>query len=221
MEEELKMNSENGRDSRRTVLQSLVVLSFTCATHRRLVWAGSQADLRGAIVDKARSYYKTTDWAPEAGYTGISKTYYCNVFVADVCRAVGAATWDKIPGSLGSFNSHDPLARDWENSDFPIKGWTITYHPLLNPKVVNYREIFKLREPGDVISGGGHMGILSDDATSENPKVYSASAVTGAIEANDWSYRLPDPATETAGEWQDHANRAASRFTVRRFVGAA
>jgi hypothetical protein len=185
-----------------------------------LAWADSPADIRGAIVDKARSYYHTTDWAPGPGLTGIGKSYYCNVFVADVCRAVGGATWDKIPGSFGTLNSHDPLARDWEDPDFKIKGWEIIYHPRLKPQVVSYSAIFKLREPGDVISGLGHMGILSDNSTSENPKVYSASAVTGAIEANDWSYRLPDTnSVRDAGQWQETANRVASRFTVRRFVG--
>ncbi len=64
------------------------------------------------------------------------------------------------------------------------------------------------------------MGIMSDDSNSQSKLVFSASALTGAIELNDWSFRLPDPNTfKSADEYERAARQKASRFTVRRFVG--
>jgi hypothetical protein len=140
--------------------------------------------------------------------------------VADVASDVGGHTWDMVPGSLGALNKHDPLAADWENPSFAIKGWRIVFEAGMLKDSMSASDVFGLRQPGDVISGGGHMGIMSDDVSSQSKLVFSASATTGAVELNDWSFRLPDSASfKSAGEYNKSAREKASRFTVRRFVG--
>jgi len=176
-------------------------------------------EIKGRIVDVARSYLKTTNWAPRPQIGPLEKAFYCNVFVADVCEEADAATWVPIAGTLGKLNPRPPLAGEWENPGFAIRGWQVIYHPS-SSHAKNAAEIFALRSPGDVIAGGGHVGIMSDDRTSSAPKVYSASAITGAVEASDWSFRLPPQSNFSSGAAYDAATIAsAKRFTVRRFVG--
>lgn len=186
----------------------------------RLAVAASPNEIRGAIVDVAREYLRTTDWAPRPEFGVLDKVYYCNVFVADVCRKAGAATWQPIEGRLGALSKRDPVSREWEDPNFSIKGWKVIFHRSMNSNLKSAKDIFELRQPGDVIAGGGHMGILSDDRTDQAPKVFSASSVTGAIEANDWSYRLPDSkGFNNAIAYNEAAYRAAAKYTIRRFVG--
>jgi hypothetical protein len=211
---------DNDSLDRRSFLLQIVALWSSAAIPFAFAQEDDPETIRAAIVDKARSYYKASDWAPRSEFGPLNKAYYCNVFVADVCREVGAASWDRVPGLLGILTSRDPLAHEWEDPNFYIRGWEVVYHSKLVPEAKDHAAIFNLRKPGDVISGGGHMGILSDDRTSENPKVFSASAITGAVEANDWSYRLPNPANfKNASEWGEAAYIRASIFTVRRFIG--
>jgi hypothetical protein len=185
-----------------------------------VTWAADVAAVRAGMVDRARYYLKASNWAPSAPLLSVDKVYYCNIFVADVASDAGGHTWDMIPGSFGSLNQHDPLAADWENPSFPIKGWRVVFHAGMLKDRMSPTDIFSYRQPGDVISGGGHMGIMSDDTTSQSKLVFSASAKTGAVELNDWSFRLPDQDSfKSAADYNKSAREKASRFTVHRFVG--
>ncbi len=178
------------------------------------------ASIRDGMVDRARYYLKTTDWAPTEAVGEVEKRYYCNVFVADVASDVGGRTWDLISGSFGRLNQHDPLAADWENPRFRISGWEVAFDASKLGHGMSASDVFEFRQPGDVISGGGHMGIMSDDRSSESRLVFSASAETGKVELNDWSFRLPNTDSfRSAAEYSRSAAEKASRFTVRRFVG--
>lgn len=186
-------------------------------------WAARAADptaVRAGMVDRARYYLKTTDWAPTEALLSVEKTYYCNIFVADVAADVGGHTWDMIPGSFGKLNQHDPLARDWENPEFLIKGWRVIFEPKMVKTGMTATDIFNYRKPGDVISGLGHMGIMSDDTNSGSRLVFSAASDSGAVVLNDWSFRLPDAdKSKTAADYNKAAQDRAARFTVRRFFG--
>lgn len=184
------------------------------------LWANEVASVRAGMVDRARYYLNTTDWAPREALRSVDKVYYCNVFVADVAWDVGGHTWDMVPGSFGGLNEHDPLAADWENPRFKIRGWEVVFEPSMLSERMSPVDIFSYRQPGDVISGGGHMGIMSDDSNSNSKLVFSASSKTGAVELNEWSFRLPDTRNfKSAAEYNRSAREKASRFTVRRFVG--
>jgi hypothetical protein len=203
---------------RRQVCSSMIAFPALVSLHCLGADAGNA---RAAMVDIAREYLRAADWAPRKEFGVIPAAYYCNVFVADVCRRAGSATWDPIPGKLGNITPRDPLAREWEDPGFTIKGWKIIYHPKMQNAPSSASKIFAIREPGDVISGLGHMGIMSDDRSSSAPSVFSASAVTGAVELNNWSFRVPDPAKfSRALDFENAAFSAASRYTVRRFIGA-
>jgi hypothetical protein len=204
---------------RRTMLGAGGALLFALEVPNILLAADVTA-VRAGMVDRARGYLKASNWAPAKPLLAVEKRFYCNIFVADVASAAGGHTWDMVPGSLGSLNEHDPLAADWENPRFSIKGWSMVFEAGMLKDDMSPADIFGYRHPGDVISGGGHMGIMSDDTNSQSKLVFSASATTGAVELNEWSFRLPNPDTsKSAAEYNKSARDKASRFTVRRFVG--
>ncbi len=70
------------------------------------------------MVDHARQHLHETDWSPRRAFGPIPAGYYCNIFVADLAREAGGATWDPIPRSSSLLPDRDPVAREWENPDF-------------------------------------------------------------------------------------------------------
>lgn len=172
-----------------------------------------------AMVDRARAYLRSTDWAPRESFGPLEKAFYCNVFVADIAREAGIATWDPIRRTTIIPLFRDPLAQEWQNPNFFIKGWSVIYSEA-NAKDQSAGQILALRKPGDVVSDGKHCGIVSDDKGSFRGRVFSASAITGAIELNDWSFRYPDQAGyHSAAEFEAAAKARVSIYTVRRFIG--
>ena len=214
----VKSTHKSASICRRHVIFAGGTLLLGLASSKKLL-AADVAAVRAGMVDRARYYLKASNWAPSKPLLGVEKRFYCNIFVADVASDVGGHTWDMVPGSFGSLNQHDPLAADWENPHFPIKGWKVVFEAGMLKDSMSPSDIFGFRQPGDVISGGGHMGIMSDDRSSQSKLVFSASASTGAIELNDWSFRFPGSDGKTAAQFDKAARDKASRFTVRRFAG--
>lgn len=169
----------------------------------------------GTIVDRARFYLKTTNWAPRRSFGPFKEAYYCNVFVADVLREAGAATWDPISRPIGILPDRDPVAREWEDPTFSIKGWTVIFHAGTSFGQNSAQQMLAKRNPGDVVSGTGHVGIVSDEK-----RTLSASSITGAVEHTSWSFLLPDTnGFSSPADWETAAKNNVRKFTVRRFVG--
>ena len=173
-------------------------------------------------MTKARHYYRTTDWEPVEDFFDSQTKYYCNEYVAHVLRQSGTATWKPIrrPSLFPMYRQ--PLAREWSNADFGIKGWSVKFSPDSSEKY-NADQILAIRQPGDVVAGNGHVGIVSDDSNTESMNhylVYSASSKTGAVELNTWSLQLPDVSKyDNGAKYQEDAKKVVSRYTVRRFDG--
>lgn len=55
-----------------------------------------------------------------------------------------------------------------------IKGGGLVFKPRMLTEAMSPVDIFEYRQPADVFSGGGHMGIMSDDANSVSKLVFSA-----------------------------------------------
>ena len=80
------------------------------------------SEIRGQVVDTARKYLHITDWAPREAFGPIPKAFYCNVFVADVIRESGGATWDKIERPIGIYHrDRDPVAAEWASLSGVVK----------------------------------------------------------------------------------------------------
>jgi hypothetical protein len=174
-------------------------------------------DVIDRIQDIALNHLHETDWAPGTSVRMLGKGYWCNLFVADVLREAGAATWPAIHERVGVSPTRDPVAREWADPKFELKGWKVIY-PLPSQTSLRYPDILALRQSGDVVAGGGHVGILC--LISEAKKAISVSSMTGAVEHNNWSFRLPDQSGfRSAAEWEQAAKNMLGRFTVRRFVG--
>ena len=87
----------------------------------------------------------------------------CNIFVAHAYNKGNGKTI--IP--TGFWGSRPPKARDWFTNNVP-PGFTLTTTP----------------RPGDVISDGHHMGLVSEHGKS----TVSAATALGVVE-NSWGYR--------------------------------
>lgn len=183
--------------------------------------ASDPADGRAGMVDYAREHLGEKDWAPKEPLLFGNTSYYCNQFVADVAREAGTATWDRIPPAGVLHTARDPLAKEWGDPNFVIKGWTVIFHPGMDTSKMTAKHILELRRPGDVVSGGGHMGIVSDEPASFLGRTFSAGALNKKqIVENDWSFRMPDQNNfKSAEEYEKAAKEQVQRFTVRRFVG--
>lgn len=108
--------------------------------------------------------------------------YKCNLFVFEMARNSGA----EIPLMHRSRNPlsddrYPPVAADWRNPETEIEGWVVVKKP----------------EPGDIVSDGDHMGIVSGDNTT-----ISASSTENKVVENDFGFS-GDP----------------KKVTYRRYVG--
>ncbi len=179
----------------------------------------SRSDIIGSIVDNARKYVRATNWEPGFSFAHFSYGYYCNIFVADVIRESNGDTWDRIQESVGIIQERDPVAAEWANPNFHIKGWVVVF-PTDQTKNLTAKQILALRKAGDVVAtskGSKHVGIISDES-----KAISASSITGAIEHNNWSWRLPlQSKFSSTNEYENQARQKISTYTVRRFIGVS
>lgn len=212
------IRSDMALTSRRQALARLSACWATVLSGVNLAAPNAEV-ARAALIDIARSFLKSADWSPRRELGPIQAAYYCNEFVADVARSAGAATWKQIkrPGLLSRYR--DPLAGEWGNPLFAITGWTVIFSPKSAWGKFTAQQVLAQRRPGDVVSGGGHVGIVSDDRGGYIGRVFSAAS-SGSVEHNDWSFRLPDASTfDSASAWEVRAKNEVSKFTVRRFVG--
>lgn len=172
-------------------------------------------NVRGSIADKARSHLREADWAPGLHFSAMTTGYWCNLFVADVLREAGAATWDPIHERVGINPTRDPVAKEWADPNHTIAGWTVVF-PTQETTDLSVAEILALRRSGDVVSSGQHVGIVAD----ERHKTIQASATDGAVKLSDWSFELPHAeGFRSAAEYEAAAKKKVRAFTVRRFFG--
>jgi len=211
--------------TRRSFCGQLLSASATLGVNLKLfALATSVANVIAGMVDNARNHLHETNWAPRRAFGPIPKAYYCNIFVADVARESGGATWDPISRPSPLLPDRDPVAREWEDPTFVIKGWTVIFHAGGSFGNVTAEGKLKERQPGDIISGGGHVGIVSQVGGTFRGQTISAAADTdsqpGSVVENDWSFRLPDSSKfHSALEWENAAKNNVRKYTVRRFAG--
>ena len=212
-----------------TTRRSFLALGIAIVTQWRLVALGSNVDERAAVmVDKARGHLHETDWAPRKELGAIPAAYFCNIFVADIARDSGTATWDPISRQDG-IRTRDPLAREWEDPKFSIKGWSIVFNSGSSFANKSAKQTLLERKPGDVVSGLGHVGIVSQvgpmgegslGKTISASAIQENSATLPSVVENDWSFRLPrQDQFKSPADWEKAAQNDVRKFTVRRFVG--
>lgn len=177
--------------------------------------AADPETVRLNIVASARAHLKSGDWAPGFNLRTLTTGYWCNLFVADVLREAGGATWDPIKDPVGVRPTRDPVAKEWADAQVALTGWIVVV-PAPGTDNKTAKELLAMRRPGDVVSNGTHVGIVSD----ERGIAISASSQTGGVEKNDWSFRLPDASGfSSATAYEQAARKTVLTYTVRRFEG--
>ena len=121
----------------------------------------------------------------------------------------------------------DPVAKEWQDPDFVIRGWSVVFHSKSDFGARTAKQMLLERKPGDIVSGGGHVGIVSDDPAGSVGRAFSAASGSDAPEAlpaavvlSAWSFRLPNANNfASAADYEEAAKNNVRKFTVRRFVG--
>lgn len=222
--------------SRRNFIRIVLFSGLADFNFLKLSFGASTDDMALDMVDKARSHLRETDWAPSSSFGPIQKSYFCNIFVADVAREAKCATWNPIMRS-GVLRSYpDPLAREWEDPDFQIKGWIVVFHAKADFGTATAKEMLMKRRPGDVVAGLGHVGIVSEvggrcigkvtSAATENESANGCASdaqhSNAAVIENDFSFRLPKTdGFSSPQDWENAAKQNVGKFTIRRFIGLA
>ena len=142
--------------------------------------------VRQKTYENAKDNVDSKDWNLLGTWNGHGwRQNKCNLFVYDMLLKAGAdvplidrngsGIWDTIHDKLfGAWSASPPLAREWGDAGFGIKGFRI-----LGPGEV--------LQPGDVGSDGSHVGIYGGDN-----KTISASLRAlppGKVVRNDWGFR--------------------------------
>ncbi|XP_046578702.1 uncharacterized protein LOC124286386 [Haliotis rubra] len=122
-------------------------------------------DTRTNIKRVADSYIGRTRWSYASSHATGSNTNKCNIFVADVIEEAGGSVphrWWGFAGPIG--------AREWGNpsSSFLTRDGCWTNH--------------QTGREGDVIAGGGHVGIVTGGRLTTSAARYS-------VVKNNWGYR--------------------------------
>ncbi|XP_067683472.1 uncharacterized protein [Haliotis asinina] len=125
----------------------------------------SRRGIGSKIKRVADSYINSTRWSYASPHTTGRNTNKCNIFVADVIEKAGGSVphrWWGVAGPIG--------AREWGNPRSSYltgdRCWT------------NHRTGLD----GDVIAGGGHVGIVTGRRLTTSAAKYS-------VVKNDWGYR--------------------------------
>ncbi|XP_071083442.1 uncharacterized protein [Haliotis cracherodii] len=131
--------------------------------------SSSKAKVSGARIQRiADSYIGSNKWAKSSSHTTGVNTNKCNIFVADVFKEAGV----NVPRTL---SRRWPIgAREWGNPK-SLFLW-------VNSCWTNHRT----GQIGDVIGGGGHVGIVTGYRQT-------TSAGTYKVLKNDWGYRSGGP----------------------------
>lgn len=186
------------------------------------------------IIDIARDYWGLTDWEPRERFFSNNKSTFCNVFVGEVIEEAGKKTWAPIrrTGTWLDRTWEYPVAKEWADHRYEIKGWKVVFHSGMANQFKSAQDILELRKPGDVVSGGGHMGIVSDDPRGSSPPryaIFSASSLPkaqGRVVLNHWSTYdagveelFNTPIVSNPGNLIDRELQWIAKFTVRRYEG--
>ena len=124
------------------------------------------------IAKKAASYEGSSDWAYGTSKGRFAKnTNKCNLFVEDTLKEKGS----NVPDMNGLFSYNGPTAGQWGDPNVEIPGYPVVKTP----------------QPGDIVAiphrygdATGHVGIVTAKG-----KTASQSAITDAVENNDWGFR--------------------------------
>ena len=123
---------------------------------------------RKEIVKNARNHVGKDDWAKSKAKDGFSEnSWKCNLFAHDVIKESGIDP--PRTAGYGIFHEKWPTsAQQWGDPKYSLEdwGWKVVDTP----------------QPGDIISDGGHVAIVSGDRTS-------ISAAETAVVENDWGFR--------------------------------
>jgi len=105
----------------------------------------------------------------------------CNIFVADKLRESGA----RVPNVDGYSGMAGPRASDWlrETTGGRMGGHAPSASDWHRGKVPGFVRV-ESPMPGDVVSNGAHVGIVSGKG-----KTVSASSKTGRVVETDWGFR--------------------------------
>lgn len=124
------------------------------------------------IAKKAASYEGSSDWAYGTAKGRFAKnTNKCNLFVEDILTEQGS----NVPDMNGVFSYNGPTAGQWGDPNVKIPGYIVVETP----------------QPGDIVAiphrysdATGHVGIVTAQG-----KTASQSAITDAVENNNWGFR--------------------------------
>jgi hypothetical protein len=132
------------------------------------------ADIVNAALGKvgSKEYAKAVE---RSGYgPGTDK---CNIFVYETLLSAGASVPMLNNGSFG-LTQNPPLAKEWSDPGCRIRGWEIISPPS---------------QPGDVLSNGIHVGIVSGTAST-------VSANSTEVVHNNWGFgKSPGPNVPSPG----------------------
>lgn len=131
----------------------------------QVTWSAQAKD----IVKEAKSHKGSVKWSYASSYGTGKNTYKCNLFVHDVLKNVGAnppTRW-----SLSEFRWAQIGAAEWGNPNSSYLNKSKFWIKCKMP-----------RQPGDVISDGKHVGIITG-------KKLTTSATKDKVVENDWGFR--------------------------------
>ena len=138
------------------------------------------AEIREKMVNKAREYIGSDNWSPAKKRTSFDgKVEFkkgepkCNLFIHEIIEQSGIHLG--FPNDYGHiFKSKRPyVCIQWFNEEVP------------NFKCLGKgMEALIQAQPGDIITNGGHIGIISAQG-----KTISASSIENVIVENDWGWR--------------------------------
>ncbi|XP_071083407.1 uncharacterized protein [Haliotis cracherodii] len=144
-----------------TNLRNIVIFILVCALPHA-VFTNRARDNAVRIADR---YIGSTQWSYASSHDTGRNTNKCNIFVADVFDEAGGGVphrWFGLAGPIGAGEWGNPRS-SYLTSD---RCWT------------NY----PTGHVGDVIAGGGHVGIVTG-------RRITTSAARYSVVKNDWGFR--------------------------------
>jgi hypothetical protein len=146
-----------------------------------------------AIVDKARGYVGSTDWAYKTAKENFGAgKYKCNLFVYDVLTEAGAQV-PLINSGRWSGERYPPVAAQWADPNLSIPGFEIVPKDQAQPGDVV--AIPHLYIPG--LTPTGHVGIVTGPGKTTSVITRDEKgnpAVPEIVRENDWGFRQGDDA---------------------------
>lgn len=148
------------------------------------------------IAKTAKGHEDSTDWRKK-GFNWPYRwgSWKCNLFVFDMLEEVGLPI-DKHEREEWLRPDRPPLAHEWANKDFEIKGTVVVAR-------VQGKDLAKYAKTGDIISDGVHVAIVSET------KNQTTSADEYKVVDNNWGFRGPG---------HEQGDQSQTWFTIRRRI---